>query len=463
MWESNSRAKKYFQNEDDYDDAMVLFQKFNQLKKLSFEDVQGQLLDSMDEWQDYLLNQATDYVESKALENGDHALLEEAQRVQNLQAQNYLINKNISINSIAIDEAFDDFINQCKNSWKKNSSIENSFRKSYYPILKAVTGEIQTGDITKQHIINFKKIVLNLPANKTKLSKYKNKPLTYFITTSSDEKDQLSPATKQKYVTAIAGFLKWLKINDYSSIDLDSPLKYLKITKIEASEQRDLFKEEDLNKLFNSKEYTQGTHKKASHFWVPLIGLYTGARLNEICQLEIKDIYQHKDTGIWVFDFNENKESDPNKSLKKRGHFRVIPVHKKLIELEFIDYFKTQKNNKRLFSDLPYVNSNNKYGDKLQRWFNRTYKNSCGVITPKTSFHSFRHTVITSIENDKRCIGIVTDYAFGQTPDKTQIKLRYGKRPDDIVHFPIFDFFDFSHAFDIKKIRHWKYHLFNRK
>ena len=119
MWESNSRAKKYFQNEDDYDDAMVLFQKFNQLKKLSFEDVQGQLLDSMDEWQDYLLNQATDYVESKALENGDHALLEEAQRVQNLQAQNYLINKNISINSIAIDEAFDDFINQCKNSWKK--------------------------------------------------------------------------------------------------------------------------------------------------------------------------------------------------------------------------------------------------------------------------------------------------------------------------------------------------------
>ena len=41
MWDS--RAKKYFKNIDDYDDAMVLFQKFNQLKKLSFEDVQGQL------------------------------------------------------------------------------------------------------------------------------------------------------------------------------------------------------------------------------------------------------------------------------------------------------------------------------------------------------------------------------------------------------------------------------------
>ena len=264
--------------------------------------------------------------------------------------------------------------------------MENSYRKSYYPILKAVTGEIHTGNITKQHIVNFKKIVLNLPANKTKLSKYKNKPLTYFITTSSDENDQLSPVTRKKYITAIAGFLEWLKINDYSSIDLDAPLKKLKVTKIEASKQRDLFKEEDLNKLFNSKEYIQGTHKKASQFWVPLIGLYTGARLNEICQLEIKDIYQYKDTGIWVFDINKNKESDPNKSLKNDGSIRVIPVHKKLIELGFIDFFKTQKNNKRLFSDLPYVNSNNKYGDNLQRWFNRTYKNRRGVTTPKLHF-----------------------------------------------------------------------------
>jgi len=293
--------------------------------------------------------------------------------------------------------------------------------------------------------------VFNLPSNKTKLSKYKNKPLTYFITTSSDENDQLSPATRKKYITAIAGFLEWLKINDYSSIDLDAPLKKLKVTKIEASKQRDLFKEEDLNKLFNSKEYIQGTHKKASQFWVPLIGLYTGARLNEICQLEIKDIYQYKDTGIWVFDINKNKESDPNKSLKNDGSIRVIPVHKKLIELGFIDFFNTQKNNKRLFSDLSYVDSNNKYGDQLQRWFNRTYKNRCGVTTPKTSFHSFRHTVIISLENDKRCIGIITDYAFGHKPEKSQIKLRYGKRPDDIAHFPIFDFLDFSHAFDIKK------------
>jgi integrase len=463
MWDL--RAQEYFPDEKTYSKALHLLQQFYEVKKMSFESAQT-FLDSLDDSPDSsknLLDQAMNYANSIALENGNLQLTEELQKYDERLPQKHLENQKFSIHSISIDEAFDDFINQNKKTWEKDSTMENSYRKSYYPILKAVTGEIQTGNITKQHIVNFKKIVLNLPANKTKLSKYKNKPLTYFITASSDENDQLSPATKQKYITAIAGFLEWLKINDYSSIDLDAPLKKLKITKIEASEQRDLFKAEDLNKLFNSKEYIQGTHKKASHFWVPLIGLYTGARLNEICQLEIKDIYQYKDTGIWVFDINKNKESDPNKSLKNDGSIRIIPVHKKLIELGFIDFFKTQKNNKRLFSDLPYVNSNNKYGDNLQRWFNRTYKNRCGVTTPKTSFHSFRHTVITSLENDKRCIGIVTDYAFGHKPDKTQIKLRYGKRPDHIVHFPIFDFLDFSHAFDIEKIRHWKYHSFNRK
>jgi len=138
MWESNSRAKKYFQNEDDYDDAMILFQQCKKFAELSFEGAQVELLDSMDEWDDYLLNQVIDLLESRALENGDLALFEQSKKIKNLQNQKQSINKKFSINSIPIDEAFDDYINHCKTSWKKNSSIENSYRKSYYPILKAV-------------------------------------------------------------------------------------------------------------------------------------------------------------------------------------------------------------------------------------------------------------------------------------------------------------------------------------
>jgi len=42
MWDS--RAKKYFKTEDDYDDAMVLFEKYKKYSELSFEDAQDQLI-----------------------------------------------------------------------------------------------------------------------------------------------------------------------------------------------------------------------------------------------------------------------------------------------------------------------------------------------------------------------------------------------------------------------------------
>jgi len=179
MWDS--RAKKYFKTEDDYDDAMVLFQKFKKFTELSFEEAQDQLLDSMDERDDYLLNQATDLLESRALENNNAEVLKEVRAIKSIVDKITLVTKSSSVHSISMDEAFDNFVNQRKNAWKKNSFMENSFRKSYYPILKASTGEIKTGDITKQHINDFLTIILNLPANKTKISAYKNQPITNFI------------------------------------------------------------------------------------------------------------------------------------------------------------------------------------------------------------------------------------------------------------------------------------------
>jgi len=374
-----------------------------------------------------------------------------------------LVTKSSSVHSISVDEAFDNFINQRKNAWRKNSSNENSFRMSYYPILKASTGQIKTGDITKQHISDFLTIILNLPANKTKISAYKNQPITNFIKNKIPEKDQISQSTKKKYIRAIGSFLKWLKRNDHTEIDLDAPLYGFTFIKTKDNEKRDRFTDDDLRKLFNSKEYVQGTHKEASHFWVPLLGLFTGARLNEICQLGIDDIYIEEETKMWVFDINKDENSDPNKSLKQDYHYRVIPIHKKLIELGFLEYHESQSKNKRLFPDLLYISSNNKYGDQLQRWFNRTYKNRCKITTPNTSFHSFRHTLLTYLINEKGCNSNKIATSFGQSPEGNVTQTTYVKRMEDIRNFPIFDLFDFSHAFDIKKIRHWKYHAFNRK
>lgn len=71
------------------------------------------------------------------------------------------------------------------------------------------------------------------------------------------------------------------------------------------------FKQSELERLFCGAEYQQFAADPTQHhcYWLPLIGLYTGARINEVCQLNPQcDIRQEH--GIWVFDITEASESD---------------------------------------------------------------------------------------------------------------------------------------------------------
>ena len=115
---------------------------------------------------------------------------------------------NSTVNSVPLDEAFNEFISHHKTSWREDGTMESSYRVSYYPVLKAVVGDCKTGEITKAHINQFIKIVLNLPANKSKMEKYRDKPMLTFLTYKVLEKDKLSPTSQEKYIRRIATFLR---------------------------------------------------------------------------------------------------------------------------------------------------------------------------------------------------------------------------------------------------------------
>jgi integrase len=465
MWDL--RAKQYFKDEQNYHEGMKLFQQYLKAvtKYQSFEDISTHFFDLLDDEtssDSRLLETAANYHESIQIEKGVNPYLDEIQRLRTILGSTN--GSNSTVNSVPLDEAFNEFISHHKTSWREDGTMESSYRVSYYPVLKAVVEDCKTGEITKAHINQFIKIVLNLPANKSKMEKYRDKPMLTFLTYKVLEKDKLSPTSQEKYIRRIATFLRWLRTNDYTEVELDLPIKGVKFSKTRSNEQRAGFTKSDLGKLFNSKEYTNGLHKQSAHFWVPLIGLFTGARLNEICQLRIKDIQLEPESNRWVFDINDDKSSDPNKSLKKPYHARLVPIHKKLIELGFIKFVEHQKKNKhqRLFPELPFVSNNNKYGDKLQRWFNRTYKNSCQIKTVNASFHSLRHTVITHLVNDKKIDPNRIAIGFGQTPIGGVTQTVYTKRQSAMSYYQYFDLVDFNDCFDMKQIRGWTYHLFNR-
>jgi len=97
-----------------------------------------------------------------------------------------------------------------------------------------------------------------------------------------------------------------------------------------------------------SQEYGQDQMEKPYQFWMPLIGLYTGMRIEEICQLYVSDL--KKIDGIWCFDINQNK---PDKSVKTSER-RIVPLHPFLAEeLNFVGYVKSLPDQKdRIFPEL---------------------------------------------------------------------------------------------------------------
>jgi integrase len=138
-----------------------------------------------------------------------------------------------------------------------------------------------------------------------------------------------------------------------------NPFKGLQISekKTRVDELRDVFDSGDLKKLFrDSKEFSEDAHTNPHNFWVPILGLYTGCRLEELCQLYISDLIEIE--GIWCLNIVEDKE---DKSLKT-GEKRVVPLHPFIIEdLNFIGYVKNLPNQEgRIFPDLKRIN--HRYG-----------------------------------------------------------------------------------------------------
>ena len=62
-----------------------------------------------------------------------------------------------------------------------------------------------------------------------------------------------------------------------------------------------------------SNEYLHDQHKKTSYFWLPIIALYTGMRMEEICQLYVSDV--KKVDGVWGFNISEDEDKQ-DKSVK---------------------------------------------------------------------------------------------------------------------------------------------------
>lgn len=210
-----------------------------------------------------------------------------------------------------------------------------------------------------------------------------------------------------------------------------------------AQDLRDAFTSQDLSLIFAQDWFTTGagsfnrtgwTTWRPHYYWLPLLGLFTGGRINELCQLYLSDIHQ-SDSGQWYLDFNlvgADKVDENDKSLKTINALRVVPLHARLIQLGLPEYVQALRKagHKRLFPELK-RDAVKGYGKPASSWFNERFLGRTLGIERNgmKTFHSFRHTFLSAIEKLDIPERVSAQMA-GHQRGKTESYSRYAKDRD---------------------------------
>jgi integrase len=192
----------------------------------------------------------------------------------------------------------------------------------------------------------------------------------------------------------------------------------------------------DIQKILGSKIFTQGFRPKAGAgeavVWLPLLGLVTGARLEELAQLLVEDVVTVKGIGSYV----HISDCDDDQHLKTDESRRRIPLHPDLLKAGFLRYVKSMREagQTRLFPDLV-RDSKRRWSGNWSKFWGRFARAEIGITDKRKVFHSLRHT-FKDLLRETECDGKVSDVLMGHSDGSMGSK--YGSAPGNYPLAPLF-------------------------
>lgn len=218
---------------------------------------------------------------------------------------------------------------------------------------------------------------------------FKGKTLLQVVESGSTYKT-VTAVTVNNRLRKLSAFINWCKTNGYIQ---DNPLTGLKMMTGSAKEARLSFEQHDLIILLDLDALKTEARKHPWRYWIPLLGRYTGARLEELCQLRTDDFVEQQ--GILCIRIDDTSEGQ---NLKNASSRRMLPIHPSLIGLGLLLHLEKVRATgaHRLFPELEPVRG--KLGHAPSKWFGR-YKTKRGIDDSKKTFHSFRHTLIDDLRD----------------------------------------------------------------
>lgn len=202
-------------------------------------------------------------------------------------------------------------------AWTDKTLAENI---SIYRMFLEIMGDIDISTITHKDLIGFRDKLVKLPANRGKKPELKGKSISQILLMKNV--DAMSVTTVNKYLIRLSSLFKWAAKHSYITTNYAEGLTLPKSKR--ADQEREAYSEADIKKLLTNLKLDP---QKPERYWIPLIALYQGMRLEEICQLHLIDIIELE--GIPCFDISEGE----GKKVKTLSSRRKIPIHPTLISL----------------------------------------------------------------------------------------------------------------------------------
>ncbi|HCG7989893.1 TPA: site-specific integrase [Vibrio parahaemolyticus] len=248
-------------------------------------------------------------------------------------------------------------------------------------------------------------------------------------------KPSLSLTTVKGIIEKFSTFLNWSKAHGYVK---DNVFYRLPKKSEKGGKKRLCFSDHHLAAIFNMTDYKSHRYLHSYYYWVPLLLRYTGARLNEICQLIFDDVTQVD--GVYCLKIRENFEGQ---SVKNSSSIRLVPIHDGLIAKGFLA-FVNSKSKGRLFPELPLIKEY--YSHNASKWFQRR-RNSLG-LGKGLDAHSFRHTFINELKQlgvSKEIIECIVGHKHNSESFDT-----YSEQYHPRILAPVVNMIDTSHTEHIR-------------
>lgn len=275
-------------------------------------------------------------------------------------------------------------------------------------IFLELAGDKPVSAYIRADIEAFRETLERIPANHGKSSALRDLTIMEEIERADSAEDvvpRLAYKTLKRHWTGVKQFLEWASIHCPvgQKMDHDILKKHRWGTNVPKGDKRKIWTEEALSTLFRSPVYTGCAGAKRyqrwragreiirdGYYWLPLLGMFTAAREEELARLRVQDI--HAIEGVWIIDIT----MDGPGRLKGESAVRKVPLHKTLFEIGFLDYWQRikEQGEDQLFPTFQPGGIDKKFSHDFCDFFT-TYRRRIGVYERLMDFHSLRTTFST--------------------------------------------------------------------